>query len=94
MRIQTLCCFVILLCWMPNISKGQKLVEKIDRGVVALNVENKIYVGWRLLSEDPENVAFNVYRKNIGIPNEFVKVNNEPVTNSTDRKSTRLNSSH
>jgi rhamnogalacturonan endolyase len=58
--------------------------EKIDRGVVALTIdENTVYVGWRLLLDDPEDVAFNVYRQDIGLGGYEV-VNQEPVVNSTD----------
>lgn len=58
--------------------------EKIDRGVVALAVSNKcVYVGWRLLKNDPQNVAFNVYRQDIGF-GDFEKVNEKPVTESTN----------
>jgi len=38
--------------------------EKIDRGIVALTVSEKaVLVSWRLLKDDPLNLAFNVYRK-------------------------------
>lgn len=68
---------------IPSISRAQ-VNEKIDRGVVALAVNSdKVYVGWRSLKDDPENTAFNVYRKDIGI-SDFVKVNTKPVTRSTN----------
>jgi hypothetical protein len=35
--------------------------EHLDRGVVALPAgEGRIYVGWRLLKGDPNDIAFNV----------------------------------
>ena len=38
-------------------------MEGLNRGVVAINAEKgRVYVGWRMLGDDPENVAFNVYR--------------------------------
>lgn len=58
--------------------------EKIDRGPVALSVSEKaVYISWRLLKDDPEDIAFNVYRKDIGL-GDFVKVNEAPVTQTTD----------
>jgi len=58
--------------------------EKIDRGVVALQVdETHAYVGWRLLKEDPVDAAFNVYRLRVG-DTLYQKVNNEPVATSTN----------
>ena len=61
-----------------------QLPEKIDRGVVALSVdENIIYVGWRLLQEDPEDVSFNVYRQDIAY-GDYELINAEPVSTSTN----------
>ncbi|MCU0917025.1 MAG: silent information regulator protein Sir2 [Planctomycetes bacterium] len=58
--------------------------EKIDRGVVALAVsEKEVYVGWRLLRSDPADVAFNVYRQDVGL-GDFQKVNDKPITGSTN----------
>lgn len=64
--------------------------EKPDRGVVALNIDaNSIYVGWRLLREDPEDISFNIYRMDIG-KEDFRKINEEPVTKSTNYIDTRV----
>ena len=53
--------------WLPGIAMAQ-VDETIDRGVVALTVKEKVvYVGWRLLKDDPEGMAFNVYRKDMGL---------------------------
>jgi rhamnogalacturonan endolyase len=81
---------MLFLCLFILLSSGcapeQKPVvsEKIDRGVVALSIdETHAYVGWRLLRDDPQGVAFNVYRKQVGMT-DFAKVNGEPVTMSTN----------
>ena len=58
--------------------------ETIDRGVVATTVEEgTVYVGWRLLEDDPADVAFNVYRQDIGLSG-FEKINAKPITESTN----------
>ncbi len=73
---------VMVILW-PIVATAQ-VNEKIDRGVVALTVkEGMVYVGWRLLASDPEDIAFNVYRKDIGL-DDFEKVNDTPVTESTN----------
>ncbi len=65
-------------------SPAQRFREKLDRGIVAVpSGVGKVYVGWRLLQEDPPDVAFNVYRKAAGAA-EAVKLNAEPVTRTTD----------
>lgn len=83
-KIRIVLVFVIS-CLLADISFAQRQVEKIDRGVVALTVDKgQIYVGWRLLADDPDNVAFNVYRKEIGVTDDFVKVNDKPIVMTTD----------
>ncbi|MFN3302574.1 MAG: rhamnogalacturonan lyase [Roseateles sp.] len=37
-------------------------VEKLDRGVVALQTGGGVFVSWRLLGTEPAGVRFNVYR--------------------------------
>lgn len=57
--------------------------ERFNRGVVAVvNDAGQVYVGWRLLAEDPAGVAFNVYRRTDG--GAAVKVNAQPITSSTN----------
>jgi len=78
-------CFLLIgfLLFFSTAIKAQVL-EKIDRGVIALTINDKaVFVSWRLFRDDPVNVAFNIYRQDIGY-GDFVKVNNEPVSNSTN----------
>ncbi len=42
---------------------AQRQMEKLGRGVVAVRTgSTQVYVGWRLLGNDPEDIAFNVWR--------------------------------
>ncbi len=42
-------------------------MENLGRGVVAIHQpDGKVFVSWRLLGTDPENIAFNLYRKSEG----------------------------
>ncbi|WP_444980912.1 rhamnogalacturonan lyase family protein [Paenibacillus montaniterrae] len=52
-------------------------MEALDRGVVAVQVNNGIFVSWRLLGTDPSSIAFNVYRNG-------TKVNSSPIATSTN----------
>ncbi len=57
--------------------------ERFNRGVVAVvDDARQAYIGWRLLTEDPADVAFNVYRRTAG--GAAVKVNPQPITSSTN----------
>ncbi len=57
--------------------------ERLDRGMVAVHAAaNKVYVGWRLLANDPPGVAFHVYRSTAaGNP---IRLSKNPVTDSTN----------
>lgn len=41
-----------------------RIVESLDRGLIARPMAGgKVYLGWRLLKDDPSSVAFHVYRQ-------------------------------
>jgi rhamnogalacturonan endolyase len=86
--------FVLAFMILTPIVGLAQVREKIDRGVVALAVEeDTVYVGWRLLKDDLEDVAFNVYRKDVGL-GDFEKVNEVPVTGSTNFLDTSVSPGH
>jgi rhamnogalacturonan endolyase len=59
-----------------------RVEERMDRGVVAMRrPDGSVYVGWRLLKDDPADVAFNVYRVGGAEP---VKLSPEPIRATTD----------
>src|SRR5690606_41344044 len=51
--------------------------EHLDRAPVAVVTEGGVYVGWRMLGLDPEEIVFNVFR-------DGVKVNDAAVAGSTN----------
>ena len=60
-----------------------RVAEDLDRGLVAMPAgDGQIYLGWRLLSADPQDAAFNVYRSSKGQPAK--KLNTTPLTQTTD----------
>jgi rhamnogalacturonan endolyase len=58
-------------------TQAAKQMEYLDRGVIAISSGNGVYVGWRMLGDDPTNIGFNVYRNS-------TKLNSSPITNSTN----------
>ncbi len=61
----------------------ERVVERLDRGlIVQENKNGSLYIGWRLLKTDPQDIAFNVYRSVDGKKAE--KLNREPVKETTD----------
>jgi len=61
----------------------ERIEEKLNRGVLAISMgKGKVYLGWRLLKTDPENIAFNVYRSTA--KQAPVKLNSHHLTKTTD----------
>lgn len=62
---------------------SSRVTEKLDRGLVAVPLPgNRIYVSWRLLAEDPADVAFNLYRSAAG--GAPMRLNERPLTTTCD----------
>ncbi len=60
---------------------GSRMMEQLDRGVVAVSTGSAAFVSWRLLASDEGDIGFNVYRTTGG---ETVKVNAEVLTGGTN----------
>ena len=79
-----------LLC--ADTACAQRQLEWLGRGLSAhrkKSASTQVYVSWRLLGNDPEGIAFNLYRSaNGGAP---VKLNASPLTITTDYTDTPPN---
>ncbi|WP_308366268.1 MULTISPECIES: GDSL-type esterase/lipase family protein [unclassified Microbulbifer] len=58
-------------------SSGFRQMEYLDRGLVAVKVDTGVFVSWRLLGTEPEDITFDLYR-------DGTKVNSLPITSSTN----------
>ncbi|MFO7177741.1 MAG: rhamnogalacturonan lyase [Pseudomonadota bacterium] len=54
-----------------------RLMENLGRGLVAVKVEGGVYVGFRLLANEPLDTGFNVYRGD-------TRLNDAPLTGATN----------
>ena len=71
---------VFICCWHPP----GRATERLDRGVVAFPTKaGDVYVGWRLLADDPAGVGFDVYRSD-GATGRPRKLNAKPISGSTN----------
>lgn len=77
---------LLLLLLFFNLSTwllfSQRQMENLDRGVVAIKENGKFYIGWRILGTDPDNLAFNLYRKS-GTKNAL-RINTDPITGASN----------
>ncbi len=69
---------LLLLCLKIDVLLAQYQMEHLDRSVVAIERDDgSVYIGWRLLQTDPENIGFHVYR-------DGVEINEDPIDSSTN----------
>ncbi|WP_189349738.1 rhamnogalacturonan lyase family protein [Zhihengliuella salsuginis] len=61
----------------PAETKLQRQAERIDRSPVAVETEDGVYVGWRLLGDDDAAAGFHVYR-------DGERITDAPITDSTN----------
>jgi len=75
----TICTTFLFVAW----ASAQRHMEHLGRGMVAIHQGGrKVYVGWRMLGTDPDDIAFNLYRSTGGAT--AVKLNGRPITQSTN----------
>jgi len=73
---------IALICVLTAAeTRAQRQMERLGRGTVAVRHDaTTVYIGWRLLGTDPDEIAFNVYRATDGGPP--VKLNARPIADS------------
>ncbi|THU31168.1 rhamnogalacturonan lyase [Niastella caeni] len=69
----------LLLLMLPIATFSQRQMEFLNRGIVASpDGKGNMFVSWRLLATDKENIAFNLYRSANNA--KAVKLNTTPIT--------------
>jgi rhamnogalacturonan endolyase len=72
----------LVLMFISHETSAQRFMEKLDRGVVAIRQDDKrVFVSWRLLGNEPDDISFNVYRSSGKSRNR--KLNGKPLTDVT-----------
>jgi hypothetical protein len=56
---------------------AQYQMENLDRGLVAVQTGNGVFLSWRVLGTDPKSISFNIYRNG-------TKINATPITGATN----------
>ncbi|MGM0486331.1 MAG: silent information regulator protein Sir2 [Planctomycetota bacterium] len=60
-----------------------RIEESLGRGLIARPVgPDRVYLGWRLLKDDPDSIGFDVYRS--ADSQKPRKLNQQPITQTTD----------
>ncbi|MDA0712221.1 MAG: rhamnogalacturonan lyase, partial [bacterium] len=70
-----------LVLFIPSPILSQRQMERLDRGVVAIpQADGHVFIGWRMLGTDRDDVAFNLYRSSGG---KTEKLNPNPIADVT-----------
>ncbi len=64
---------MLLAAMLPLSSQAQRVMDKIDRGLVAVKTANGVFCSWRIFGEEYYDVSYNLYR-------DGTKVNDKPLT--------------
>lgn len=75
--LKVLFCAVLSLFLISLQLNAQRPMEYLDRGVVALDLGREVYLSWRILGTEPEDIGFNIYRNG-------TKINDQPITTSSN----------
>lgn len=54
---------------------AQRMTDKLDRGLVAVKVQNGIYCSWRIYGEEYYDVTYNIYRDGVKIAENLTTSN-------------------
>ena len=71
--------FLLFASWMciGTLFSASRQMEYLDCGVVAVKVNNGVFISWRYLGTDDPSIGFNIYR-------DGTKVNASPITTKTN----------
>ena len=82
-RITTKLFVIFILLGAAGTSAAQRQMEDLDRGLIAVyQGQNKVFLSWRMLGVEPENVGYNLYRTEAG--GKPIKLNKRPLEKGTN----------
>lgn len=85
MKCMSICAWLVASLAMAGLSvtaiAAPRLMEQLDRGVVATRTGEGVFVSWRLLGTEANDLAFDVYRQ--GDDGAEVKINAKPLAGPT-----------
>ena len=83
MQIKTPYILMLLVYCFSVDAIAQRQMEKLGRGVVAVRKgADSVFVSWRILGTEPDDIAFNLYRKTD--TESPIKLNAAPLTKGTN----------
>jgi rhamnogalacturonan endolyase len=91
MKVKKQILYLLFFFLAPSL-QAQRIMENLDRGVVAVrHAADSVFISWRLLGTEPENLPFNLYRATGN--SKAIKLNTQPLTKGTNFIDTKFDSS-
>ncbi|CAD0219637.1 rhamnogalacturonan lyase [Chryseobacterium sp. JV274] len=72
--------FIVVIILFSHLFSAQRQMEYLKRGIVAVPSESGVFVSWRLLGTEPQNIQFDLYRIE---KSKSKKLNEKPLLNET-----------
>ncbi len=68
--------FILLSLSAVSFSFSQRLMENLNRGLVAVQVPYGVFVSWRIMGQEWNNTQYNIYRNGVKLNAEPLSVSN------------------
>jgi rhamnogalacturonan endolyase len=82
-RLNQLMFWLVAVVALADLAPAQRQMEALTRGVTAVPTEQGHHlVSWRLFGTDPDDIAFNIYRR--GTAGHSERINDAPVSGATN----------
>ena len=75
---------MLLATMVPLGGQAQRVMDKIDRGLVAVKTANGVFCSWRIFGEEYYDVSYNLYRNGTKVNDKPLTVSNFVDTNGAD----------
>ncbi|EJL71392.1 rhamnogalacturonan lyase [Chryseobacterium populi] len=72
--------FILMTVLFSQLFSAQRKMEYLKRGIVAMPSESGVFVSWRLLGTEPQDIQFDLYRIE---NNKSKKLNEKPLLSET-----------
>lgn len=82
--LKSLFLVLVLFSFLVNPVDAQRKMEVLDRGLVAVETDNGVFLSWRIMGYEWEGVSYNVYRDGIKLNSEPLEVSNFVDTDGTE----------
>ena len=75
--------FLTVLLSVATDAQAQRVIDKLDRGVVAVKTTKGVFVSWRIQSDEYYDVTYNLYRNGSQVAENLTSSNYTDASGTT-----------